>query len=107
MVGGCLWMSLTAIISKTPLNWHQLDTGVILYMAYLSIFATLLTAYLFQSTTVKLGPNKVMAYIYLNPATIIILQFIFEAKSINIWTLIGICISSIATVLILSWNSKS
>lgn len=70
-------------------------------MAYLSIAATLVTSYLYQKGTIHLGPKKVMSYVYLNPAAIAILLMVFEFRFINIWMILGIVISSFATVILL------
>lgn len=101
-VGGCLWMSLALFLFDIPLNWGKISSKEFLYLGYLSIAATLVTSYLYQKGTVILGPKKVMAYVYLNPATIAILLFIFEFKTINLWMTIGILISSIATIILLN-----
>lgn len=101
-VGGCLWMSLALFLFDIPLNWGKISSKEFLYLGYLSIAATLVTSYLYQKGTVILGPKKVMAYVYLNPATIAILLFIFEFKTINLWMIIGILISSIATIILLN-----
>ena len=45
-------------------------------MTYLVIGATLITVYLYQKTTVALGPSSVNAYIYLNPVLVALLLLI-------------------------------
>lgn len=104
LVGGSIWMALALFFLNIPLEWNKIDNTQFLYVAYLSIAATLITSYLYQKGTVILGPRKVMAYIYLNPATIAILLFVFEFKLINIWMIIGIIISSFATFILLKDN---
>ncbi|RXK14513.1 EamA family transporter [Halarcobacter mediterraneus] len=104
LVGGSIWMALALFFLNIPLEWNKIDNTQFLYVAYLSIAATLITSYLYQKGTVILGPRKVMAYIYLNPATIAILLFVFEFKLINIWMIIGILISSFATFILLKDN---
>lgn len=101
LFGGSIWMSLALFLLNIPLEWNKIHSTHFSYVAYLSIAATLITSYLYQKGTVFLGPRKVMAYIYLNPATIAILLFIFEFKLINIWMIIGILISSFATFILL------
>jgi len=101
LVGGIIWMGLTLLFLDIPLEWVKIQGELFIYMLYLSIAATLVTVYLFQRTTVVLGPSKVMAYSYLNPATVVILLFIFEVKIISFEIIIGILISSIATFILL------
>ncbi|WP_418178923.1 DMT family transporter [Aliarcobacter lanthieri] len=101
LVGGSIWMAMAIFILNIPLEWDKIDGKQFLYIGYLSIAATLITAYLYQKTNIVLGPKKVMAYTYLTPATIALLSFIFEFKLINIWMFIGILISSLITIVLL------
>ncbi|WP_252981637.1 EamA family transporter [Aliarcobacter butzleri] len=101
LVGGIIWMSLALVLFDVPLNWQEISSKEFLYLGYLTVFATLVTSYLYQKATIVLGPKKVMAYVYLNPGAIAILLFVFEFKSISFWMLLGILISSIATLILL------
>lgn len=101
LFGGIIWMSISMFIFDIPLQWDLLNKTDWSYLLYLSIAATLLTVFLYQNATVIIGPKKVMAYVYLNPATIAILLFIIEKNLINIKMLIGIVISSLATFILL------
>lgn len=64
---GSFWMVLALLLTNQPLQWDLLRGDSALNMAYLIIGATLATMYLYQKTTVVLGPGRVNAYIYLNP----------------------------------------
>lgn len=101
LVGGSIWMSFALLFLNIPLQWGKINSNQFLYMAYLSIGATLITSYLYQKGTVILGPKKVMAYVYLNPAAIALLLLLFNSKVINIWMSLGILISSFATIVLL------
>jgi len=103
LVGGCLWMLIALIAFDIPLDWDKVDSSMFSYLLYLSIAATLITAYLYQKSTVILGPKKVMAYVYLNPATIGILMLVFQGITINMFTTLGIIISSFATLRLLKY----
>lgn len=101
LLGGTIWMSFALLFLNIPLQWEKINSNQFLYMAYLSIGATLITSYLYQKGTVILGPKKVMAYVYLNPAAIALLLLLFNSKVINIWMSLGILISSFATIVLL------
>ena len=104
LVGGSIWMSLAMILLDIPLQWGEINDYKDIYnILYLSIIATLITSYLYQNATIILGPKKVMSYIYLNPATIALLLFVFEGKNINIFMLFGILLSSLATITLLKY----
>ena len=101
LLGGCLWMFLALQIFDVPMQWEKLQGDLIFYMAYLVIGATLITVYLYQKSSIILGPKKLMAYIYLNPAAVAILMYIFEGKVVNLGVLFGIIISTFATIVLL------
>jgi len=102
LVGGSIWMVLALIFFDIPLEWGKIEGELFLYMTYLSIAATLVTSYLYHRAIVNIGPKKVMAYVYLNPATIALLLFIFEKVTIPFGSIIGIVISSLATIVLLT-----
>lgn len=101
LLGGCLWMFLALQVFNIPMQWEKLEGDLIFYMAYLVIGATLITVYLYQKSSIILGPKKLMAYVYLNPAAVAILMYIFEKKVITFSILVGIIISTFATIVLL------
>lgn len=101
LLGGIIWMTLAIVILDIPLMWEKIEYQHVNYIIYLGLGATLLTVFLYQQGTVILGPNKVMAYTYLNPAIVALILFIVENNEINILTLFGILLSSFATLIIL------
>ena len=107
LIGGCLWMGMALFILDVPLQWEKIQTKEFMYVAYLSLAATLFTSYLYQQGNVILGPKKVMSYIYLNPAAIAFLLFILEFKQINILMGVGILISSLATLILLKQKDSN
>jgi len=94
LVGGIFWMSIALVIFDIPLQWGEIQGESFLYMAYLSIGATLFTVYLYQKATIVIGPKKLMAYIYINPAFTAIIY-------ISLWEFFGVLVSIIATILLL------
>lgn len=101
LLGGCLWMFLALKILDIPLEWEKIQGDYIYYMLYLIIAATLMTVYLYQQAAINIGPKKLMAYVYLNPAAIAILLFILENQFISGKVVVGIIISTIITFLLL------
>lgn len=101
LIGGSIWMSGAMVVFDIPLEWYKIENELFLYMAYLTIGATLFTVFLNQKATITLGPKKVMSYVYINPAAVAILSFLFEGTILSIWSLLGICISSLATIILL------
>jgi len=105
LIGGAFWMALFMMILQEPLNWHLIQGSLIINMLYLIIGTTIITLYLYQKTTVYLGPNKVMSYIYLNPIAVAFLLFIIDGEVIDTIVIPGIIITAIATF-ILQINKK-
>lgn len=106
LFGGIIWMGIALIILDIPLQWERLDSENFWYMVYLSIGATLITVFLYQKSTVILGPNKLMAYVYLNPAIVAFLMCFMENEKININTFFGILLSIFATIILLRKSNE-
>lgn len=101
LFSGTIWMSFVMLIMDVPLEWNKLNGDLIFYMIYLTLGATLVTVYLYQQAAITLGPKKLMAYVYLNPVAIAILLYIIENQIIDFNVLIGIIISTTATIILL------
>jgi drug/metabolite transporter (DMT)-like permease len=99
--GGIIWMILTMEILGISYEWNKIEVNHLYALLYLVIGATIITLFLYQKATLVLGAKKIMAYIYLNPAIVAILMFLFEGQTISYGVLIGILLSVFATVIIL------
>jgi len=102
LIGGCIWMGIALEVLDIPLQWYKIKGEHLIYLSYLAIGATVLTVYLNQKAIVVLGPKKIMAYIYINPAIIALLMLFSNNINIDPWSILGIFISSIATIILLS-----
>ncbi|AXK49112.1 EamA family transporter [Aliarcobacter trophiarum LMG 25534] len=101
LIGGIVWMALTMQILNIPYEWNKLNLNHFYYLLYLVIGTTIITLFLYQKATLVLGAKKVMAYIYLSPAMVAIIMFLFENETISLGVLGGILLSTFATVIIL------
>ena len=106
LIGGAFWMLLALLISGESLHWNLIQGKSVLHMAYLIIAATLGTVYLVQVATIALGPNRVNAYIYLNPALVALLLFIVNGVAIPMIVIPGILISVFATIILQKRDSS-
>lgn len=97
LLGGSFWMAVVLLFSDIPLQWSELNSESWLYMSYLIIGATLATVYLYQVTTISIGPSRVNSYIYLNPGLVAILLLIVNGITIPTIVIPGIVITLIAT----------
>lgn len=100
LVSGALWMGGAALISGEIPDYSAMDPGKFLHMLYLVVGATLLTSWIIQLATVKLGPRRVSAYIYLNPAFVALIVMVTTGQMLpaNVWP--GIILSILATILL-------
>lgn len=104
LISGSFWLALILFIMGEPLNWNQIQGEHFFSMVYLSLPATLLTVYLFQKTSIILGPNRIMVYVYLTPALVAFLLFCIEGTKIPLIVLPGIIISILATAILQKVN---
>ncbi|MCG3669504.1 DMT family transporter [Aliarcobacter butzleri] len=101
LIGGCFWMFLAMQILNIPFGWEKIKGDLFYWMAYLVIGTTIVTLYLYQKSSIILGPKKLMAYVYLSPAMVAVLSFIIEKQTVNFNVFIGIIISTFATIILL------
>ncbi|WP_321315310.1 DMT family transporter [Halarcobacter sp.] len=101
LLGGIFWMTLTLLFLDIPLEWDKLKGEYFYYILYLSIAATLFTVFLYQKATIIIGPNKVMAYVYINPVIVLIMNLFYDKEISNIYVVLGCLISSTATYFLL------
>ncbi len=97
---GCLWISGFLLLSGFSLEWDKLATNDWFNIAYLGILATMGTSYLYQKTTVALGPRRVMSYVYLSPAIVVVLSYLVYNQSISANIYPGIILSALTTFLL-------
>lgn len=97
LLGGIFWMSLALLLSGLPLEWHKIEGEALWHMSYLIVGATLTTMYLFQHATIALGPQKIMAYSYLNPAVLALLLWLVNGQEIDPIIIPGILLTALAT----------
>ncbi len=100
LFSGAGWMAAAMLGLGYPLNWEKISGDNLWAMTYLVVAATLCTVYLYQRSTVILGPRRVMAYIYLNPAAVALLLWCIEGVTIPALVVPGIIMCGVATLLL-------
>ena len=100
LLTGAGWMAVALLTLGYPLEWSAIHRSHWAAMAYLVVGSTLMTVYLYQRSTVVLGPRRVMAYIYLSPAAIAVLLWWFDNTTIPLIVLPGIIVCGLATLLL-------
>ncbi len=104
LISGVFWITLALLITNQPLQWNLIRGNSLFHMSYLIVGATVATTYLYQRTTIMLGPSRVNAYIFLNPALITLLLLVVEGVPMSAAIIPGVILSSMATIILQSLN---
>jgi drug/metabolite transporter (DMT)-like permease len=76
LVTGSLWLLLVAGSHLPEIAWSKVPLSVWAGIAYLSLFTTVITFFLTQYAIAYLGPTRVMAYSYLYPGMVLIIDLL-------------------------------
>ncbi len=101
LVTGCCWLAMFGWRNLLQVAWLQLPAGVLGGTAYLAIFCTVCTFFLTQYAILHIGPTRVMAYSYLYPAMVLIIDYALGHGLPELRVLPGILVVIGAMVLIL------
>jgi len=71
LVTGTLWLLLLGGNRLMAVDWPHVELMVWSGIVYLAIFSTIITFFLTQIATIRLGPTRVMAYSYLYPPMVL------------------------------------
>jgi len=92
LITGCAWLLLFAVAKLPAIPWGSVPAIAWLGIAYLAFFTTIITFFISQWATLRLGPTRVMAYSYLYPPLIVLLEWLLYRNSPSLQTLLGILI---------------
>lgn len=98
LTGGIIWMALALLLLEYPIEISSISNIGYLHILYLAVFATLLSTLILQKITVQLGPTRVMAYVYITPVIVLLLEFLIKGEPLNSAMLPGIAFSILATL---------
>lgn len=74
LVTGSLWLVLFAGGNLVTVAWSEVPAFAWLGVAYLAVFTTIITFFLTQYAVPYLGPTRVMAYSYLYPGLVLLID---------------------------------
>ncbi len=77
MVTGSVWLLFLAGPQLASVSWADVPLKVWLGLGYIAVFSTIVSFFLTQYSILFLGPTRVMAYSYLYPALVLILDLMF------------------------------
>ena len=70
---GAGWLLILAAPNLGDVVWDDIPGKVWGGIAFLAVFTTLITFFIFQSSVAVIGPTKVSSYTYLNPAFVLLI----------------------------------
>lgn len=100
MFTGTLWLLLLAGPRLVDVAWNDVSLKVWTGIAYLAVFSTSVTFFLTQYSILFLGPTRVMAYSYLNPGLVLVLDLVFRGTWPGVQVLPGVFIVLAAMVVV-------
>lgn len=106
LVTGCLWLLLFACTKLPTVPWASIPRKVWLGIVYLAFFTTIITFFISQWATLRIGPTRVMAYSYLYPPLIVLIEWILHHQIPPLKTMIGVMII-LPSMVIVQRGSKS
>lgn len=77
-LSGTLWLLLPGGAALMDLALSDIPLKVWGGVVYLAVFSTIITFYLTQYCTLFIGPTRTMAYSYLYPGMVVLIELIFE-----------------------------
>lgn len=101
LVSGCCWLALVGYGNLKQISWLALPAGLWTGIGYLAIFCTICTFFLTQYAILHIGPTRVMAYSYLYPAMVLIIDFMLGHGLPEFRVLPGVMVVLLAMVVIL------
>lgn len=104
LVTGCLWLLLFSLPRLPAIVWTDIPLSTWLGIAYLALFTTIITFFISQWATLHLGPTRVMAYSYLYPPLLAVLDWCLHHRFPPPATVIGILII-LPAMIVVQWNA--
>ncbi len=97
---GTVWLFTLAAQDIGGIDWAAVPLPVFAGIAYLAVFTTIVTFFIYQSSTRVIGPTRVVSYTFLNPALVLLIGFALgqPAPPITIWP--GVVLVIVATLIL-------
>jgi len=92
LVTGSGWLLLLSGSKLVGVEWRMVEGEVWLGIFYLALFTTVVTFFLTQFATLRLGPTRVMAYSYLYPGLVLLFNWALGHGWPPVMTLPGVVI---------------
>ena len=101
LVGGTIMIGAWGMPAMIGTDWGALPSIVWITIFYVAVFASAATFVLLQYATLRLPSAKVLAYTYLTPSWVILLELGWTGQAPPLLILVGVALTAIALVLLL------
>ncbi|MDJ0622654.1 MAG: DMT family transporter [Desulfocapsaceae bacterium] len=105
LVTGSIWLLLLSGQRLFSIEWHTVSTSVWLGICYLALFTTVITFFLTQYSIGFLGPTRVMAYSYLYPSLVLLLDMALGKGLPQLRVLPGVLVV-LAAMFVIQWSAR-
>ncbi len=105
LLSGTGWLVVLNNTAIWRTDWLAVDPTVYAGIAYLAVFTTIFTFFVQQHATLRLGPTRVTAYSYLNPALVIVVEWVAGLGLPQPIVLPGVLII-LAAIVVLQWGPQ-
>ena len=92
MATGTVWLLLLNNWAVFQTDWAAVEGQVLVGIAYLAVFTTIISFFIVQHGTLRLGPTRVMSYSYLTPAFVVLIEWAMGKGLPSPMTLPGVAI---------------
>ncbi len=100
LVTGSIWLVVLGGNRLAAVDWGAVAPMVWWGIVYLAIFCTIITFFLTQVATLSLGPTRVMAYSYLYPPMVLVIDWLMGHGLPPLRTIVGVVIIVPAMVIV-------
>ena len=107
MAMGTVWLLLLNNWAVFRIEWRAIDGEVLAGIAYLAVFTTIISFFIIQHGTLRLGPTRVMSYSYLTPAFVVVIEWAMGKGLPPPMTLPGVAIIVAAMFVVQSGGARS
>lgn len=92
LVTGIVWLLPVGGFALTQVPWSEVPVSTWAWVVYLAVFSTVVSFYITQFAIPIIGPTRTMAYSYLYPGLVLVIEVILGHGWPELKVLPGICI---------------
>ena len=100
LVAATLWLVAASNVKLWRSDWASVEPVVWGGIVYLAIFSTIVSFFITQYATLRIGPTRVMAYSYALPAIVLLLDLALGKPAPPLMTVPGLAIVLLASVVV-------